>query len=173
MNAVSTIAIILSVISLTFAVIQWTTKHRPYIGIVDIRWDTIEGEYVVSGTALPDVVRCKLKNVGEAPAKAIYVTGAIQAFGFGQESDKETIERRDLGILFPGQEAELVLSFPMNANGVVQGFAGNYGVVEIDTNIGYESNALLLWHRRHGTKQRLAIIQHTDSWHALSGGHYS
>jgi len=166
-------AVIIASISLAFNLIQWISRNRPYIGIANLEWDTISGEHVFAGIAYPDSVRCTIKNVGEIPAKVIYLSGTIEAFGYGTESNRKTIQPQGIGVLFPGQEVEIVLSFDIDSDGVGQGFVAGDGYVEIDSTITYEGYLFLRWHKKHETEQEYIIFQSPASWRTLASGNYS
>lgn len=173
MDIVSVIAIVIAIISLTFSVIQWISRHRPYIGLVNLDWETVHGNYRAVNMILPDSIKSLVKNVGEAPANTIRVDCTVEAVGKGMESDKKTIGSIDLGVLFPGQEVEVILAFDMISSGVKDAFANGGGAVIIDSVISYKGIRLLRWHRKHHTQQRHIIVQAPKSWRTLAGGDYS
>jgi len=166
------IAITIASVSLIFGLIQWMSRHRPYIGIVNLKWATVSEEHVFGNTAYPDSVRCTIKNVGEAPAKAICLTGKTKAMSPVSESNEKIIESRDLGVLFPGQEMEVILPFGIDSHNVASGFVSGDGVVEIDSLISYKGILLLRWHKKYKTQQKYIIFQTPNFWKTLSGGDY-
>ena len=151
---ITIIAITIASASLIFSLIQWISRHRPYIGIVDLKWDTVSEDHVFSGRAYPDVVRCTIKNVGEAPAKAICLTGKTKAMSPMSTSAERITGPRELGVLFPNQKMEVLLSFNVDSNGVAQGFVSGDGIVEIDSLLSYKGPLLLRWHKTYETKQK-------------------
>lgn len=169
---ITIIAITIASASLIFSLIQWISRHRPYIGIVDLKWDTISEEHVFSGIAYPDVVRCTIKNVGEAPAKAICLTGKTKAMSPMSASTEKITGPRELGILFPGQKMEVLLSFEIDSHDVASGFVNGDGVVEIDSLLSYKGTLLLRWHKAYETKQKYVIFQSPTYWMTLAGGDY-
>lgn len=174
MDVTSVVAIIIAFTSLSFGVVQWLTRHRPYIGVVNLDWETVHGEYRGSGDRiLPDTIKCTIKNVGEAPAKGIVIDGTVESVGYANKSDKKEITSLGLGILFPGQEVEVLLPFNMDSREVGIQFADGEGVVAIDTVISYQSILFLKWQKKHRTQQKHIIFQAPTSWRTLSGGSFS
>lgn len=175
------IAIIIASFSLGFSLIQWISRHRPYIGIVNLEWAIVRGEHVFGDTAYPDSVRCTIKNVGETPAKAICLTGKTKVLSSMPESTEKILEPQGLGVLFPGQKMEVFLPFEIDSDYAANSFVNREGVVGIDSLISYKGILLLgwhkiRWHRGYKTQQKYIIFQTIcetpASWETLAGGDY-
>ena len=173
MDVVAVVAIVIALFSLGFSVIQWVSRYRPYIGIANLDLITVYGEYTAGNTVLPDSVKCFIKNVGEAPARHIVMSATLETIGYGKDADKKEIKPQELGVLFPGQEVEVLLSFAMDSHNVGSAFAAGDGAVAIDSLIDYEGRPLLRWHRKHRTQQKHIIFQSPKSWRTLAGGDYT
>ena len=173
MDVIAVIAIVIALFSLSFSVIQWVLRYRPYIGIANLDLITVYGEYRAGDTVLPDSVKCIIKNVGEAPARHIVMSATLETIGYGKNTDKKEIKPQELGVLFPGQEVEVIFSFNMDSYSVGSAFASGEGAVTIDSLINYEGRPLLRWHRKHRTQQKHIIFQSPRSWRTFAGGDYS
>jgi hypothetical protein len=172
MDFVAVIAIVIALISLGFSIIQWLSRYRPYIGISNLELITIYGELKAGNMYLPDSVRCMIKNVGEAPAKNIVMSTTLEAVSYGKDKDRKEIKALELGVLFPGQEVEVILSFSITSQSVISTFADGEGTVIMDSLINYKGAPLLRWARKHKTQQKHLVIQSPKSWRTLAGGDY-
>jgi len=161
---IAVIAAVVAVASLILSILQWRTRHRPYIGVVNLDWDTIYEEHISNGTAYPDSVRCTVKNVGETPAKAIKFEGKVSA------GSHQNMKELDLSILFPGQEVEVVLPFDVGSNKLASDFVAGYGGARVSCRIDYDG-VLTLQH--YYTRQHFAITNLPTRWLALPGGECS
>ena len=91
------------------------SRHRPYLAIVDLSWSTVFEESVHGYGRIPDSIKCKIRNVGEAPAKSIHLKGRVVVVtgsgrGVGGDFgafDEFFYERRRLGVS-PGAQALLL-----------------------------------------------------------------
>jgi hypothetical protein len=173
MYVIAIVAIVIALFSLGFSIVQWISRYRPYIGIANLDLITIYREYTAGDTVLPDSIKFFIKNVGEAPARHIVMSAMLETIGYGKNTDKKEIKPQELGVLFPGQEVEVILSFDMYSQNVGSAFANGEGAIAIDSLIDYEGTPLLRWHRKHMTQQKHIIFQSPKSWRTLSGGDYS
>lgn len=164
------IAIIITAAAVILNIIQWQTRHRPYLGVVNLDWETISDEHMVweegalKGTAYPDSVRCTVQNVGQTPAKAIKFEWKVRV------RSGEKARELDLGILFPGQQMEVVLPFDVDSDNMASDFLGGYGSAEVYCKLNYNG---VLPRQRYYTRQNFAIRNLPTRWIALSGGECS
>jgi len=171
-------AVLIAIVSLVFNLVQWMSRHRPYVSITNLKFAIVTAENIAGNTAYPDTVICTIKNIGEAPARKIHLSGMLEI-----RSKKEVIKPRELGILFPGQDMEFNLPFYLDNQSFVD-FMSNEGVVVVDSEISYEGPSLLfsrnLFRNKYETKQQYALLQLiTESsgtpgyWRTLHGGDWS
>ena len=166
------IAIVLASISLLFNLFQWLSRHRPYIGIVDMRLGVFN-EDTADDIRCPDSVKIKIKNVGEAPAKDIRISGEIKSSGFTAESKIYEFKPRELGILFPGQEVQFYLGLGGLSSKLVDEFLQGYGTVTLNSRIDYKSVLFLRFHLIHRTWQEHFVFQEPETWSTRGGGEYN
>ncbi len=158
------IAIIVAAAALVLNIIQWHRRHRPYIGVVALEWETVREEHWVNDTAIPDTVKCTLKNVGETPAKAIKFHWEVRV-----RSGEEAREL-DLGILFPGQQMEGLLPFDVDSDNLASDFLAGYGGARVCCRIDYRG---VLPRQHYFTKQHFSITNCPTRWLALPDGECS
>lgn len=164
---IAVVAIIIAAGAVILNVIQFKSRHRPYLGVVNLDWETISDEHTVwdegelKGTAYPDSVRCTVKNVGETPAKAIKFEGKVRV------RSGEKAREFDLGILFPGQQMEVVLPFDVDSDNMASDFLSGYGSAEVYCKLNYNG---VLPRQQYYTRQNFAITNLPTHWIALPGG---
>ena len=153
------IALIVAAMSIVVNLVQWMSRHRPYLGIVDLDWYRFSEDIPV-----PDSIRCKIRNMGEAPAKAIYFEGKISFYS------GEKITKRDLGVLFPDQEMEVFLGLDLSDSGKVDYLMSGSGVTEVSSRVEYKGPLSLHPRKPHKTEQNFLIMREPHTWVTLPGG---
>jgi hypothetical protein len=169
---ISIIAISISILSLVINLFQWVSRHRPYLAVVDIKWFTISEEHVFKNNAYPDSVKCTIKNVGEAPAQEIIIHGSTKTFAYNFPSIEKKTDS-PLGLLFPGQNMEVILPFDVDSPNIASVILSLEGIVDIDSLISYKGIPLFRqWSTKYETQQKFVMDQNTDSWQAIAGCSY-
>ena len=89
------VAVIIAITSLIFNLVQWMSRHRPYLAIVDLSWSTVFEESVHGYGRIPDSIKCKIRNVGEAPAKSIHLKGSVVVHSL-EKKDKYCSQNKNI-----------------------------------------------------------------------------
>jgi len=143
---ISIIAIIISLVTflvtLGWNVYQWISTRRPYLGIVSLDWSTVDPDSQI----FYDSVKCTIKNVGQAPAKAIKFAGGVTV------DDKSREFNQTLGVLLPTQEMEIDIPFSSKADIVY--LDSGYATLEITASITYRG---VLPYKVYMTKQNMGL----------------
>ncbi|MHB8085753.1 MAG: hypothetical protein ACYDHZ_08000 [Dehalococcoidia bacterium] len=151
----SIIAIIVAFIALAWSVYQWIIARRPYLGIVSLDWSSIDPDIM----DFYDSVKCTIKNVGQAPAKAIKFEGMITV------DAKSKMFNKTVGVLLPTQEMAIDIAFSSEAN--ISYIDSGYGTLEIRASITYHG---VLPCKVYMTKQNAGLSYSPTRSFFLPGG---
>jgi len=112
--ALAAMAFLVSLASLTFSVLSFLARNRPYVGVISLEVPSFRSD-------MPDLLM-EVENVGEVPAADIILEVKDQAEMIEEQSVK-------IGALFPHQSRTLRVSAPQGFNFVGIGY-GEPGEVE-------------------------------------------
>ena len=140
-NMTTIIAFIVAAMSIVVNLAQWMSQHRPYLGIVNLDWYRFSED-----SPVPDSIKCTIKNMGEAPAKAIHFEGKA-SFYSGEKTTKH-----NLGILFPDQEMEVFLGLDLSDSGKVDYLMSGSSETEVNSRVDYKGPLSLYPRKPHKTE---------------------
>lgn len=148
----SAIAAIASAVAVTLSTVQFLTRHRPFVGVSDLRIENYPSSSEVVAT---------LNNWGEAVGEDVRVT--IGPYTYKNNTLQQRPRERYLGELFPGQEIRLTEGFP---SGVIENWALGEGDVLLRVGITYQNTVSRLLNiegtRNYSQAQTYWVT--SDSW---------